>query len=182
MYNPAVSHLDYSSTPPRRGLNPGIKLLLALLIACAAVGIFFAYTLLRTLSELPDAYAKWDVGNLLIEYMETHDRAWPKRWEDLQECYTLLNSDARRMDDRSLRSGQSFAELQTRIAIDFTANPATLAQAQPRPGKEPFRVVWSLSGSKTVWSGAEPNQMILDYLQSTPTTRPTDPLPTPPEF
>jgi hypothetical protein len=169
-----------ASDPPRRELNPGIKLLFVVLIGCAAAGTFVAYTFLRTVSELPDAYAKWDVGNLLIEYMETHDRAWPKRWEDLEECYTVLNSDARRSGDRFLRSGQSFAELQRRIAIDFTADPATLPQAQTRPGQEPFRIVWSLSGSKTVWEGAEPNEMILYYLKTTPTTRPAHSRPSPP--
>ena len=148
------------------------RLVLLVGLVCAAGLTWFVYSFISHMKGIPYAYAKWDTANLLIEYMETHDGKWPRGWQDLQECYIRLTADGRSFDDRSMRSGQSLAELQAHVGIDWNADPTQLLTATP-DRDEPFRVVWALNGSTTVWSGAEPNEMILCYLRETATTRPT---------
>ena len=147
-------------------------------LVCVAGLTWFVYSFISHMKGIPYAYAKWDTANLLIEYMETHDGKWPRGWHDLHECYGRLTAEGRDFDDRSMRSGQSFAELQARIGIDWNADPKQLLSATP-DGDIPFRVVWALNGSTTIWRGAEPNEMILYYLREKATTQPhTAPAPT----
>ena len=133
------------------------------LAVCVGVGIAWVRGVVTELRGIADAYAKWDAGTLLIEHMETHEGKWPAGWEDLRECYGRLSGEGRKAE-KPIWSA-SFEEIRSRIGIDWEADPGKLVSAQSDGAREPFRVVWALSGNSMVWSGAEPNQMILDYLK-----------------
>jgi hypothetical protein len=128
---------------------------------------FLAYeyvTISRTLRNLPDAYAAWDTGTLIIEYMDTHAGKWPKSWNDLFSATATLE---RRHE--ILRSGPAaYLKFPGRVKVDWAAQPAELARAAlVKDGRTPpFHVVTRPNGTDfpIVWSGAEPNRMIWWYL------------------
>src|SRR5580700_3129871 len=96
-------------------------LAIAAVIVVAAVG-WFVYSLLYTVDHIPEAYAAWDTGTLLVEYMEVHGNRWPTSWDEL---LTVMNSDAdRQILLRGGHAGESdlaYARtLQDKVSIDRT--------------------------------------------------------------
>jgi hypothetical protein len=120
------------------------------------------YDILYTLAGLQDAYAKWDAATLVIEFMDTHDGRWPRGWEDLRGTYSELQQ---RTGHRYMHTALTFDEFRSRVGIDFQADPAKLAMMPENREDAPFRVIWAASGNTTTWSGAEPNQIVLEYLR-----------------
>ncbi len=49
------------------------KVSLGLGVAILGVAVWFGVHIYRVISRLPEAYAAWDTGELLINYMETHE-------------------------------------------------------------------------------------------------------------
>jgi hypothetical protein len=96
-----------------------------------------------------DAYAGWGAAELVINYMETHEGAWPRRWEDL----------------RGPAHGD-VGSIRKLVEIDFGVNPAALPQAEAVDDNAPFRVIWLRDGRRVYWKGQEPNRMIWEYLRA----------------
>jgi hypothetical protein len=65
-----------------------------------------------------------------------------------------------------LRPMASVDELRERVEIDWSADPAELLKQGRKGGQPPFRVIYLRDGSSTHYEGREPNQMILEYLES----------------
>ena len=130
------------------------------LVVLAAIS-YIGFDILRTATQIPEAYAAWDAATLVIEYMDTHDGAWPRSWDELLTAAKTLPKD-----DRRIR-GTPIDQLSTRVRIDWDADPRKLAEAIPDPDALPFRVITRADGSDfpTLWSGAEPNTLILEYLK-----------------
>lgn len=117
--------------------------------------------------DFREAYAAWDTGTLVIEYLETHDGRWPQSWDDL---LTVLEGERGRqvmLYGASAGDVEYARSLRRRVAIDWTADPADLSRARLREGAPPFRAVTRPDGSdfETVWEGAEPNELIWRYLR-----------------
>src|SRR5260221_606754 len=53
-------------------------LITSLSAVAAVLGVagWFGYRLLYTVSHIHEAYAAWDTGTLLVEYMTVHDDSW----------------------------------------------------------------------------------------------------------
>jgi hypothetical protein len=66
-----------------------------LIAAIVVVGIigWYAFNIIRALQNIPEAYAAWDTGTLLVEYMKLHGDQWPKSWDDL---LTVMDTEAGR--------------------------------------------------------------------------------------
>ena len=45
------------------------------------VGARFVYQVAYRVRGIPDAYAMSDMGLLLIDYMQTHEKRWPGGWD-----------------------------------------------------------------------------------------------------
>lgn len=128
-------------------------------VAIAVVGVagWIAYGFLHTLRHIPEAYAAWDTGTLLTEYMKQHDDRWPKSWDDL---LTVLDSD----EEREFRLHGDQADeleyarsLREKVSVDWSFDPANPGARNP---------ITSPDGSEfsVVWAGAEPNEMVRSYL------------------
>jgi hypothetical protein len=135
-------------------------------VAVAALGIvgYVVYSALYTLCHLREAYAAWDTGSLLIEYMKQHDDQWPKSWDEL---LTVMDSESgRQIVLRGAQAGDvPYARsLRQTISVDWDFNPAQVGGQSPvtPAGGGRFPVVWQ-----------EPNEMIREYLATRPTTRPS---------
>jgi hypothetical protein len=137
-------------------------------VVIAAVGAvgWISYEFLHTLAHIPEAYAAWDTGTLLIEYMKQHDDRWPKSWDDL---LTVLDDDeGSKIPLRGAQAGDGAyaASLRELVAVDWDFEPANPNVRSP---------VAPISGGKfsTLWEGAEPNEMVRSYLSKQTSMQPS---------
>jgi hypothetical protein len=126
---------------------------LTALVAIVCVGIFYVSEAL----EAPwDSYATWDGANLVITHLHSHNNEWPSGWGDLEA--------AMRSGAVLMRGGNSFDRFQDRLEIDFNVNPKEFAAASPTAPQGLPKVIRLRNGKDTHWEGAEPNEMIHQYL------------------
>ncbi len=147
-------------------MTRGRKIVLVVGIAIVGVVAWIAYGFLHTLRNIPEAYAAWDTGTLLTEYMKHHDDRWPKSWDDL---LTVLDSDeGREIPLRGAQAGDvAYARsLREKVSVDWSFNPANPTAGNP---------VTSHDGARfsVVWDGADPNEMVRSYLSERTSTRPS---------
>jgi len=144
----------------RRRWAIAIVIATAVLIA-AGIGAWYIVTFLTALNRLPEAYAAWTTADLIIDHMESHEGAWPEGWQDLFHA-----ADIRKANGVILQ--WEVEELPSLVAVDWNADPAALVEASTVGDDPPFLVITRLDGTEfqVVWEGAEPNQMILDYLRA----------------
>jgi hypothetical protein len=162
----AASERHYVSGPNTcHPVTRGRKIILLVAIAALAVIGWIAYRVLHTAAHIPEAYAAWDTGTLLVEYMKTHEDRWPASWEDL---LTVLDSDAgRQIPLRGAQAGdlQYARSLRDKVAVDWGFDPVRLGDKRPvtRPNGSAFPFVWE-----------EPNEMVQNYLRERVATRPSE--------
>ena len=122
---------------------------------------YTAYSLYRVAYvRVPHSYAAWGTGDLLVEFMETHDGRWPREWKELSEAR-----------DSMLRKGRTvhgnFGQLPSMVKIDWDAKPAELAKLAVAQGETAVRVVTRPDGSRLEanWGpDTEPNRKVARYL------------------
>ncbi|XAM00751.1 hypothetical protein OT109_05030 [Phycisphaeraceae bacterium D3-23] len=129
-------------------------------VIAVSMGVLFGVAMYRYVNTtVPNAYAVWCVADIVILHMEANDGDWPTGWDDLR-------------DDHATRAGsddpRDFKELQERVEVDWLADPAALVTASPDYENPPFNVIRLRDGRREYWGGAEPNQLILDYLRERP--------------
>jgi hypothetical protein len=68
------------------------KRALLVLAIIVALGVFrFGYSLYQIVhTKIPESYAAWTTGNLMVEYLATHTNQWPRGWEDLRSATNSL--------------------------------------------------------------------------------------------
>jgi hypothetical protein len=134
-----------------------VRIVPILLIVGVAAGVGFGIWMVGHMSAvIRNSYAVWWVADMVVEHMKANGDEWPNGWDDLHDDYqTCVN-----------RAGQpwTFEELSNRVRVDWSANPMELRKALRESAKPRFRVIWLSDGMETHWQGAEPNQIIADYL------------------
>ncbi|WP_146393684.1 hypothetical protein [Planctomycetes bacterium CA13] len=124
-----------------------------------AVG-WFAISLARTIREIPEGYAAWDTGTLLTTYMDQNDGKWPSSWDELAtvigdgQPMLFSHSDS---DGNSISNTAYINKLRSMIKVDWSFDPVPGTTDSP---------VTRIDGSKfrTVWVGAEPNEMVRSFI------------------
>jgi hypothetical protein len=122
---------------------------------------FFGWRIYDTWRGIPEAYAAWDAGTLLVCYMEGKEKSWPKSWDDLEsiikpydECVFCrgVTGDG---SDRANRYVQTIAKMKKIVRIDWEYKPTAGVRATPvtRLDGSPIRCYWE-----------NPNQMIFEYV------------------
>ena len=127
--------------------------------SAAGIVILMIAALGWTLQRLPDAndiYGQWAAAELVISFHKQHHQL-PARWEDLRPFYTDEGAPH--------RTKQNLEELRTTIDIDFArlAKLEQLANTESPPKALP-EVIQPTSRNQAHWSGAEPNELVFDYL------------------
>ncbi len=127
-------------------------MLTGLLVAAAVMIVLSAH---RTWKKIPESYAAWSAGNLVVGYLNAHTNRWPTSWDDLKDvenAQTFLPLD----------------QLQKLVRIDWKADVERLMQNArgdtnwiphvfTRPDGERLRSAW---GADT-----EPNGKVARYLR-----------------
>jgi hypothetical protein len=113
----------------------------ALLLAVAG-GYWFLW---EQGEAIHDAYCIDWASAMVIQFMDDNEGKYPGSWSDLRQPLEKL-----RGGDNSF----SFEEIQSRVAIDFSANPGDKKGDDTRP------LIWLNSGRRVSWGRPEPNERI----------------------
>jgi hypothetical protein len=141
------------------------KITIAVVLTIFGVVAYFGYGIIYTLQRIPEAYAAWDTGTLLVEYMKSHENRWPSSWDDLLSVVRSNSED--QVMFRGAKTGDTnyAALLRTKVSINWKFDPSRGGQSLP---------ITRLDGTKfpIVWEGAEPNEMVHRYLTTSITNAP----------
>lgn len=146
-------------TTSRRVIAAILGSLFLVAIVLGGLWLYQAYQLAYVL--IPNSYAAWATGDLIVEYVDTHEGKWPSGWDDLRAAKQSL-------ERRSQPVYWDFEKLPRMVKVDWTANPAILSKLQAHSNEVPFQVVTKLDGSKVDarWGeDTEPNRKIYLYLK-----------------
>ena len=82
-----------SISQPRRRRRTVLGVLVALLVLavlCVGIVLWMCVTY-----GIDDGYAQWGAAEMVIDYLETHDGAWPRSWDDLQSQFDASQGEGR---------------------------------------------------------------------------------------
>lgn len=129
----------------------------AVILVPLGVAAYFGYGFFYTLRHIPEAYAAWDTGTLLVEYMESHDGRWPSSWDDLLSVVRSASADQVKLRGPGTNQADVAFSLAKRVVVDWTFDPFGSRNQIP---------VTRLDGTKfpVLWQGADPNEMVRTYL------------------
>lgn len=131
------------------------QVILIVVTTSAVSGGWFGYRVLYTIEGIPDAYAMWDTGLLVIDCMGTHERRWPRGWDDLRESWARLQPTGGSGGEH-LRGGMTIEQLRSRVAVEWNVDAAKIVGSRerdihvvrtlnetPHSGRAPTRTSWS---------------------------------------
>ena len=147
--------------------TPGRIVLLVVVLLLAYPALWVA-TFVRTAMHIPEAYAAWDTGSLLVRHLEVHER-WPSSWEELL-AVAGERDDPNRVFLRGGHDREHLESLADFVAIDWSFD--ITAPDGPNPvtrinGKD-FTVYWE-----------DPNEMVRLHLAQQKEPERTGPSPPP---
>ena len=67
------------------------KITFGIVLTIFGIATYIVYGVIYTWRHIPEAYAAWDTGQMLIKYMQVHQNRWPSSWEDL---ITVMNTES----------------------------------------------------------------------------------------
>ena len=146
---------------PQSKLITWKRVLSLLLVVVGLYAVHAGYSIYRMVAvRIPHSYAAWATGDLLVEYMETHEGSWPRGWEDLKKAEESLVKKGRNIY-------YDFDKLPAMVKIDWSAEPSILAKEALADGASSLKAVTRLDGSRleAVWGPAtEPNRKVAFHL------------------
>jgi hypothetical protein len=128
-----------------------------LIVVVLAIG----YSFIRTWLLLPESYAAWTTGNLMVEYLQTHTNQWPHGWEDLRSATNSLQ-------EKGMPVFVPLDQLPHFVKIDWRVDVGHLQQVAHSSSNVTIHVITRLDGSPlraVVGPDTEPNNKIIRYLQ-----------------
>jgi hypothetical protein len=143
------------------------RLLLALTALVVLGALWFGYSLYRVVHVIiPESYAAWTTGNVMVEYLATHTNQWPRSWEELQSATNSM-----------LENGKPvyvpLDRLRQLVKVDWNADINRLLQVARNDPKAKLHVISRLDGSplRAVWGpDTDPNTKVMGYLRWSLTT------------
>lgn len=130
---------------PKR--KTAIRMIAFTVVMLVVLGVWMVY---RALESVRNSYAIWWVADMVVVYMEANENRWPRNWDDLREPYNVCTRRS---------APWTFEELQSRVDVDWLADPALLVN------QTAIRVIWLKDGSDSHWESRDPNIIIRDYLR-----------------
>ena len=145
------------------------RILVSTMIAVTCVAGYWAYDVLFVISHLREAYAAWDTGTLLVEYMKQHDRHWPTSWDELVTVIDCQSGKSILMRGSQAGDVVYAKALREQVAVDWTFNIAHPSSKDPvtEVGGRKFPIMWD-----------DPNRMVREFLAEPAATRPAMASPT----
>jgi hypothetical protein len=144
----------------RKRIFQVLAIMVVVTLSAYICSAYKAFAKLR--QEIPESYAAWTAGNLMVEYSKTHSNKWPRGWDDLRSATNSLLQ-------RGMPVYMPLDTLTQFVRIDWKADTKGLLQAAHAHSNASIRVVTRLDGSGlwTKWGNdTEPNGKIMRYLKT----------------
>lgn len=126
-------------------------------ILAVAAGVWaIAAAVDRVANDAMAPYRAETAGELVVQYLETHNNEWPPGWEALVQ------------DAPATYEGEKWlASVREHVAIDFTFRPESIDFSREWDRSQPpFRAVWLKNGVEiSPGEGPDPNTIIFRYLE-----------------
>ncbi|TWT66630.1 hypothetical protein [Allorhodopirellula solitaria] len=134
-------------------MNTGKRPWLIIGVIVLSISSWFVGRVAYVLWHIPEAYAAWDAGDMLLWYMRTHDNEWPDDWAELQSV--IEDAPALLLRGRHPEEPDYMGRMRRTVKIDWTFDPANPRNPTPvtRLDGSPLQAYWS-----------DPNGMIYQYL------------------
>ena len=136
-----------------------------MVLAIASVAYFTVHAWRTVTYGIPEAYAAWDCATLAIEFMDTHDGAWPKSWDDLFSAAQTMTNGTRVLRGQSAGNIEVISDL-TRVVWDADTQGLLNVKDEDVALRSPVITRPDGKAFEPVWADAEPNAMIWDYLKT----------------
>ncbi len=134
------------------------KLILTTILIVVVGMVSVSVYMFMTSDPINDAYALLGASEMLISYMESHQGAWPRTWDELLPQFKQNNGRV---------AGWSFERFQSRVAVDFDSDPEKLRQASLSSPVATFEVIRP-KHLLAAQMGSGPNQVLCDYFRQKP--------------
>jgi len=148
------------SPRPQVAVRKRIFQILAAILVVALLTI--AYSAVSLWRKIPESYAAWTAGNLMVEYLQTHINQWPRDWDDLKSATNSLLQ-------RGIPVYVPLDTLTQFVRIDWQVDTRDLLKMTHAHSNASIRAVTRLDGSP-LWakwgSDTEPNGKIMRYLDT----------------
>jgi len=131
-------------------------LIAVLLVVVLCVG----YSVYQTWRLIPESYAAWTTGDLMVEYLRNHTNRWPEGWDDLRSATNSLM-------ERGRPVYWPLDRLPRIVRIDWQADVGELQRLARSGSNAQIRVITRLDGARlrARWGrDTEPNGKIVRYL------------------
>lgn len=130
------------------------KILLCIGAIVAALIIWFIGSFINVYRKLPESYAAWTTGNLIVDYLNTHSNRWPQSWDDLESATNCLRY-------------VPIEKLRTKVLVKWETKFDDLIKATRSNRATQFKLVTRPDGTKlhAVWGpDTDPNNKIKSYV------------------
>jgi len=131
------------------------KIWLVVGLASILFVILFVGNIVYVWWHIPEAYAAWDAGEMLVWYMKANDDDWPDDWNDLR---TIVESEPGPfLRGRNSDEPDYMGRISKMITVDWAFDPQNPVNKTPvtRANGSPLHCYWS-----------DPNKMIYDRIQA----------------
>jgi hypothetical protein len=151
---PLVLGEPYRSWSEEMALNRRRLLIYSATLIVLSFATYYVGATIYVWWHIPEAYAAWDAGLLLVRHMEKHQGDWPDSWSDLEHLYR---------DEPHMRlywnpqEPDYFDRMREMIAINWDYDTGNRTPANP---------VTSSDGTPLVCLWANPNFMIAQHLDA----------------
>jgi hypothetical protein len=136
---------------------PRRRIVIAITTAILLALGWFTYSLVDTLRKVPEAYAAWDTGVLIVAYLEQHDNKWPQSWDEL---LSVTENGVRTRGDYGENGINGM--LSDHVSIEWDFDPTSIVDTEWAEAQ--VRVVTRADGKDISVMWADPNLMIWRYL------------------
>ena len=137
------------------------RLLLVLGIVFIFGVLITGYSLYQMVhNKIPESYAAWTTGSLIVGYLQTHTNQWPRSWDDLRSATNSVLPASGFVPIERLRQS---------VKIDWLADVERLQQIARSDVKAKIDIVTRMDGLplQAVWGpDTEPNSKIMNYLKT----------------
>jgi hypothetical protein len=142
------------------------RVLLVLAVLFVALVAMVGYDLYKWVHyRIPESYAAWTTGTLIVGYLETHTNQWPRSWEDLQSATNI---------NQPMSVFVPIVHLRQSVKIDWQVDINNLQETVRTNPAATIRVVTRMDGLplQARWGrDTEPNAKIVNYFKQTLTAK-----------
>jgi hypothetical protein len=134
--------------------------LLIIGIIIFGMAAYFAYSVHYLVNrKIPESYAAWTAGDLIVGHLRNHSNHWPRGWEDLQSAANWRRTNG-------MNVWTAVDRLPRYVKIDWDIDAVALAKQLRSNPTQTVRVVTRPDGGQlSAGWGHEPNGVVSNYLK-----------------